>query len=80
MSAKVVPINGDGPVHQQTGIRLSVIELLREKLHAAERGEIIAVGIIWVDPADKVGSKSAGVSRHNLVAGTIYLQQELAKD
>lgn len=80
MSAKVVSLHGS-PV-DDAGVALSVVELLEEKLEAARRGEIVACAVIWVGPSptDKVGSKCAGDSRHNLVAGTVYLQHELAKD
>lgn len=80
MSAKVVSLHGSAI--DEKGIAISVVELLEEKLDAAHRGEIVACAVIWVGPSptDKVGSKSAGDSRHNLIAGTVYLQHELARD
>lgn len=76
--SRVIAI-GDRKIDER-GIDVGVVELLRAKLEAAERGDIVAVAVIWVDPANKVGAKSEGGSRHNLIAGTVYLQIDLAKD
>lgn len=77
---KIVSLRGE-EIDVGTGARKSVVDLLRGFLEAAERGEIISVAIVSVDPAQKVDHHwSKGDDRHLLVAGAVYLQHELSKD
>lgn len=77
--SKVVTIRG-GEIDDGTGAVLSVVELLRDRLAAAERGEIVSLAMITIDPADKIFAKSTGGNRHLLVAGTVYLQIDMTRD
>lgn len=77
--SKVVAIRG-GEIDEGSGAVKDVVEFLRERLAAAERGEIVSLAMVTIDPADKICTKSSGGNRHLLIAGTVYLQLDMTKD
>ena len=77
--AKVVAIGG-ASVPQATGAAdPAVIDALREALDQAERGEIVAIGLIKVRPSGHVGFgwQCPGMGGHMLIAGCEYLKHDL---
>lgn len=80
MSDKLVRLFGStAPVN---GAEPAVIEYLKDALAAAERGEIVAVGIIKIDPAGCIdcGYRNPSLQYdHHIVAGCSYLQHDIAE-
>jgi hypothetical protein len=65
----------------EAGVDEGVVEMLRELLRDAESGQIIGIAAIAVRPNDEVGTFVRHRSkRHLLLAGTVYLQQDISKE
>lgn len=78
MSSKIVTLSGI-EISETTGASVGVEESIEELLDAARRGEIKAIAYVVVAPTGHIQPGSAGAScRHELVAGTVYLQHHLA--
>lgn len=79
MANKVVTIRG-GEIDEGTGVDVTVVGILEKALEAAKRGDFTAVAVIWVGHATNVDHDfSRGYGRHQLIAGTVYLQHDLAQ-
>lgn len=63
------------------GADQGIIDLCRELLELAERGELRGLAAICVKGDDEIGTKVRHVRcRHLLIAGAVYLQQDLSKE
>jgi hypothetical protein len=79
--AAVVNLQGD-PARTEDGGYPEVIKTLEEALAQAREGRVAAVGMFLVRPnrdIDVSVSKN-DIGRHTMVAGTVYLQHDLAHD
>lgn len=62
-------------------IRKPIVEFLEHELELAKAGETIAFAVVRVDRARNVltASRNPSGNRHLLVAGSLYLTQDLCK-
>lgn len=76
---KVVTIRGATFAQATGAAEPLVVKALRMALDQAERGEVVAVGIVTVKPNGKVSHSWQCPSEHGhpLVAGCTYLTQDL---
>lgn len=60
----------------------TAIEVLREALEQAEKGEILAVGMAIIHRNGEIGTRTSSSNsfRHALVAGAAYLQHDLVNE
>lgn len=77
--AEIVGLNGEAIL--ENGAPESIIKVVKEVLVQAERGEIVGVAIITVgrNHAIRTHVQNASGAWHHLVAGTVYLQQDLTR-
>jgi hypothetical protein len=60
-----------------------VINLLQELLARAENDEILALGVVVICPEDQIEVLDVGTQvghRHRMVAGALYLQDQVKKE
>jgi len=63
------------------GTDQGVVELAREILQQAERGEIVGLAVVALRPNDEIGTLVAHRNkRHLLLAGTVYLQHDMSSE
>jgi len=76
---QVVSLRGEKV--NDAGVNEAVVDVLCEMLIQAQRGEIIGLAAIAVRPNNEVGTFVPDCNnRHLLLAGTVYLQRDIAKD
>ena len=77
----VVGLRGE-KIPDSSGAIPDVVERLEGIIAEARRGEIISFAAVVIRPNMEIGTIASSISgkRHLLVAGTVYLQNDLAED
>ena len=77
MNEKVVGLNGKPIFSNQ--INNKIVHMLEGALLKAKAGDLSGAAIILVDRANSIYTKAEhSGTRHDLVAATVYLQQDLS--
>lgn len=77
--SKIERIRHDIKIDEGTGAVDKVVQLLERTLEEAKRGEVAAIAMVVIDPGSQMNTYwTGGVNHHLMVAGTVYLQFDLA--